>query len=98
VQACDEFLAVTPDVAGKLLASGLPERHVVVAVTVDWLGPFSSIEAGALPKTAPALPEGVDCLWMVTLKQPPVRAIYWLGDRVWRDIVLAQEQLMALTE
>jgi hypothetical protein len=82
VRACDEFWAVTPDVPAKLLASGMTEPDAVVAVTVDWLGPFSSIAAGALPKIAPTLPNGVDCLWMVTLKLPPIRAIYWLGDGV----------------
>ena len=93
VRACDEFLAVTTDVPAKLLASGMTERHAVVLVTVDWLGPFSSIEGGVLPKIAPTLPNGVDCLWMVTLKSPPIRAIYWLGDGVWRETVLLQEHL-----
>lgn len=88
VRACDEFWRAIPDVPAKLLASGMTKRHAVVVVTVDWLGPFSSIESGALPKIAPTLPKGVDCLWMVTLKSPPIRAIYWLGDGVWRDTVL----------
>jgi hypothetical protein len=30
---------------------------------------------------------------MITLSTPPIRAIYWLGDGIWRDIVLTQEQL-----
>jgi hypothetical protein len=98
VRACDEFLAVTPDIAAKLLASGLTERHAVVVVTVDWLGPLISIEDGAMPTAAPTLPGGVDCLWMVTLRTPPIRAIFWLGDGVWRDIVLTQHQLDALDE
>jgi len=98
VRACDEFLAVTPDVPAKLLASGMTQRHAVVLVTVDWLGPFSSIMNGALPKIAPTLPNGVDCLWMVTFKSPPIRAIYWLGDGVWRDTVLLQEHLAVLAE
>jgi hypothetical protein len=76
MRACDGFWAVIPDVPGKLLASGMTERHAVVVVTVDWLGPFSSIVDGALPKIAPTLPDGVDCLWIVTLKSPPIRAIY----------------------
>jgi hypothetical protein len=96
VQACNEFLARTPDVPAKLLASGITEGHVVVVVTVDWLRPFSSIAAGALPTMAPTLPEGVDCLWMVTLKSPPIRAVFWLGDGVWRDLLLADKELDAL--
>src|SRR2546430_16426217 len=93
VRACDEFWAYIQDVPAKLLASDMTERHVV---TVDWLGPFGSIESGATPQIAPTLPHGVDCLWMVTLKSPPIRAIYWRGEGMWRDVVLHQDHLAAL--
>lgn len=86
----DEFLAVTHDVSAKLVASGRPERHAVVVVTVDQLGPSVAIKNGALPATPPRLPNGVDCLWMITLSMPPIRAVYWLGDGGWHDIVLTQ--------
>lgn len=98
VRACEDFLKETPDIAAKLSASDFGERHAVIIVTIDWLGPFSSIEGGALPTTPPTLPEGVDCLWMVILKKPPIRAVYWLGDGIWRDIIVTQEQLLALSD
>jgi len=33
---------------------------------------------------------------MVTLKLPPIRAVFWLGDGVWQDLLLADEELAAL--
>ncbi|WP_326560029.1 hypothetical protein [Micromonospora sp. NBC_01796] len=93
VRECVEFLHATPDVLGKLLASGAPERHAVVIVTVDWLEAFAALRHGSTPTAAPDLPEGVECLWMIALKALPIRAIYWLGDGVWRDVLLDQEHI-----
>lgn len=93
VRESDVFLAATHDVSAKLLASGLPERHAVVVVTVDQLGPFAAIKDGALPAIPPTLPNGVDCLWMITLSMPPVRAVYWLGDGRWHEIILTEAEL-----
>jgi hypothetical protein len=95
VQACVGFLDTLRDVPAKLLASGLSERHAVVVVTIDWLGFWASIADGVWPTTAPALPDGVDCLWMIVLRSAPVRAIYWPGDGLWHDIVLTEDQLDA---
>lgn len=101
VRMCDEFLAdpKQADVPRKLLASGRSERHAVVVVPLggqDWLGPFGSIESGALPSIAPTLPVGVDHLWLVIAKEPgPIRAIYWNGDGPWRDVLVTEEQLEA---
>jgi hypothetical protein len=64
VRACGELLAATADVPAKLLASGLAERHAIVVVSDDWLGPLVSIEDGAMPAVAPTLPAGVDCVWL----------------------------------
>lgn len=93
VQEADKFLAATHDVSAKLLASGLTERHAVLVVTVDQLGPFVAIKDGALPARSPTLPNGVDCLWMITMSMPPIRAVYWLGDGEWHNIVLTQAEL-----
>jgi hypothetical protein len=56
VRAGERFLAATPDVQAKLLASGLDERHAFVVVTVDWLGEYIAIEDGTMPSRTPALP------------------------------------------
>jgi hypothetical protein len=93
VRRCDEFLPTVPDVASKLIASGLPERHAVVVVTVDWVGPFGGIQSGPVPTLGPTLPEGVDRLWLVTLRHPPIRALYWLGDGTWREATVTAEHL-----
>jgi hypothetical protein len=93
VREANEFLAATQDVPVKLLASELPERHAVVVVTIDQLGPFAAIKDGALPATPPTLPDEVDCLWMITLSTPPIRAVYWLGEGRWRDVVLTQAEV-----
>ena len=93
VRECDQFLSTVPDVSAKLAASGLSERHAVVVVTVDWFQLFASVEYGALPAIPPSLPEGVDCLWLITLKSPPIRAAYWLGDRTWRGTTLTADHL-----
>lgn len=95
VHQSGEILA-TKNVAAKLLASDLDidKRHAVIMVTIDQLGPFVAIEDGELPTEPPTLPNGVDCLWMITRRKlTPVRAIYWLDDGAWHDIVLTQAQL-----
>jgi hypothetical protein len=95
VRECDAFLTATPDVASKLALSGMTERHAVVLVTVDWLGPLSAIESGAMPKIAPILPDGVDCLWLVALEGSSNRAIYWM-EGTWREFLLSAANLDAV--
>lgn len=93
VRRCDEFLPAVPDVASKLVRSDLAERHAVVVVTVDWVGPFGGIQYGPVPTRSPILPKGIDRLWLVTLRCPPIRALYWLGDGIWREITLTADHL-----
>jgi hypothetical protein len=93
VRALDRFLPTVPDVPAKLRDADVSERHVVVVVTVDQFDLFASVDCGALPSTAPVLPPDVDHLWLVTLKQPPIRAVYWLGDGSWRGTTLTAEDI-----
>jgi hypothetical protein len=94
VRECDQFLATVPDVPARLVASRLPERHAVVVVTVDRFDLFVALESGALPTTPPTLPDGVDCLWLLTFKSPPMPAVYWLGDGIWRQMTLTDNDLV----
>ncbi|MBF9134238.1 hypothetical protein I0C86_35685 [Plantactinospora sp. S1510] len=96
VQRCEALLDASSDVIHKLSISGLRERHVVIIVTVDWLGEFGALIDGATPARAPRLPEGMVGLWIVTHRNLPIRAVYWLSDGEWRDVVVDQEQAEAL--
>jgi hypothetical protein len=58
VGLCVEFLAGQPDVASKLAASGLSERHAVVVVTADWLDWFVALADGGLPTSPPTSQTG----------------------------------------
>jgi len=93
VREADDFMSTVPDVAAKLSASGASERHAVVVVTVDRFEFFVALESGQVPTTPPKLPAGVDCLWLVTLKTPPLQAVYWMGDGPWAGLSLTAEQL-----
>jgi hypothetical protein len=93
VREVGEFLPTAPDVAAKLAHSGLSERHAVLVVTVDRFALFASLDCGALPVSRPHLPAGVDCLWLVTMKSPPIRVVYWLADGAWRDATLTKADL-----
>ncbi|MFC6017277.1 hypothetical protein ACFP2T_13800 [Plantactinospora solaniradicis] len=64
----------------------------MIVLTIDWFGEFGAIEDGALPALPPDLPQGLDGLWIVTHKNLPVRAVYWRGDEVWRDVVVDQHE------
>jgi hypothetical protein len=65
----------------------------VVIVTVDRFEFFVALENGHVPTTSPVLPDGIDCLWLVTLKAPPLQAVYWTGDGPWAGVSLTAEQL-----
>jgi hypothetical protein len=56
-----------------------------------------AIEDGVVPTLTPTPPACVDCLWLVTLKAPPPRAMYWLGDGVWRALTLTSDDLAGTT-
>lgn len=94
VRELDRFLPTVPDVPAKLLASGLPQRHAVVIVTVDLFDFFCALDTGELPRLAPTLPAGVDCVWLVPLRSLPIVSFYWLGDgEGWRKVMLEQRQV-----
>jgi hypothetical protein len=91
VQRCESFLAADAqrDVVKKLRAAGADKRHVVIVVTEYWLDVEAEIRYGhALPAASPVLPAGIDALWIVALEAGPTRAVYWMNDRGWADIVL----------
>jgi hypothetical protein len=95
VRRCEEFIRTVPDVTQKLKASGFSERHAIVVVTPDWVGPFGGIQHGPMPTLSPTLPAGISDVWLVTLRQPPIRALYWRGD-VWHEAKLSDEHLGAI--
>jgi len=95
VRRCEEFIQTVPDVAQKLRASGWPECHAIVVVTPDWVGPFGGIQHGPMPTLAPKLPAGISGLWLVTLRQPPIRALYW-RDEVWREVEVSDEHIRGI--
>lgn len=93
VRRCDAFIQSVPDVTQKLLASRRPERHIVIVVTPDWVGPFGGIQHGPLPGMAPTLPDGINGVWLVTLRESPIRALYWRDGDVWREAEVTDEQI-----
>lgn len=93
VREANAFLETVPDVAAKLRASGAPERHAVVIVTVDRFQLFVAVESGNVPQVPPQLQDGVDCLWLVPLKTPPLQIVYWIQGGPWRGTTLTAEQL-----
>jgi len=97
VHRCDEFIRAVPDVTQKLRASNRLERHIVIVVTPDWVGPFGGIQHGPLPGLAPTLPDGINGVWLVTLRQPPVRVLYWRVGDIWREAEVADQLSSART-
>jgi hypothetical protein len=90
---CEEFLAdeKQADVLAKLRRAEADERHVVIILTTDELGPFTAIDDGALPTSAPVLPPEVDWLWVVALHSLPARAVFWRPGGPWSEVVVTQE-------
>jgi hypothetical protein len=91
VQFCESFL--TDDVgsskADKLRrAETADERHVVIILTADQLGPHTAVDTGELPTHPPDLPQGVDWLWVIASKSPPVRAVYWSPAGQWSETLV----------
>jgi hypothetical protein len=86
---CEEFLTDEnqADVLAKLNQEPAEERHAVVILTTDQIGPYIAIDTGGLPTRPPELPWEVDWLWVIASKpQPPVRAIYWGPSGQWSDV------------
>jgi hypothetical protein len=90
---CEEFLAneKQADVLEKLRQAEADERHVVIILTADELGPFTAIDGGALPTGAPVLPPEVEWLWVVALHSLPFRAVFWCPGGPWCEIVMTEE-------
>jgi len=62
LKLCEEFLVdeKQADVLTKLGQAEADERHAVIILTADELGPFTAIDDGALPTRVPVLPPEVD--------------------------------------
>jgi hypothetical protein len=90
---CEEFLAdeKQADVLAKLRWAEADERHAVIILTTDELGPFTAIDDGALPTSAPVLPPEVDWLWVLALHSLPARAVFWRPGGPWSELVVTEE-------
>jgi hypothetical protein len=90
---CEEFLAneKQADVLAKLRRAETDERHAVTILTADALGPFTAIDGGALPTSAPVLPPEVDWLWVVASHSLPARAVFWRPGGPWSEVVMTEE-------
>lgn len=90
---CEEFLAdeKQADVLAKLRQAEADERHAVIILTADELGPLTAIDDGALPTSAPALPPEVDWLWVVASHSLPARTVFWRPGGPWSEIVMTEE-------
>jgi hypothetical protein len=60
-------------------------------LTADELGPFTAIDGGALPTSAPVLPPEVDWLWAVASHSLSARAVFWRPGGPWSEVVLTEE-------
>lgn len=91
-QFCGEFLAddKQADVLAKLRKSDLNERHAIIILTTDQLGPHTVVDMGLLPRIPPIMPADIDWLWVIASKAPPVRASYWHRTQGWSNVMLSQ--------
>jgi len=90
---CEEFLADEnqADVLAKLRRAEADEKHGVIIITDDEIGPFTVIDGGALPTSAPVLPTEVDWLWAIGLHSLPARAVFWRPGGPWSEVVMTEE-------
>jgi hypothetical protein len=91
VQFCQSFLAddVGSAKTDKLRrAETADERHVVIILTADQLGPHAAVDTGELPSHPPDLPQGVGWLWVIASKSPPIRVVYWSPAGRWSESVV----------
>jgi hypothetical protein len=90
---CEGFLADAKqaDILSKLRRAEANERHAVIILTVDTLGPFTAIDGGALPISAPVLPPEVDWLWADAFRSLPARAVFWCPGGPWSEVVATEE-------
>jgi hypothetical protein len=92
-QWCAAVLDREADVPAKLAAADCDARHAFIVVTPYgdsavhrslWMAehPVLPPGPGALPTAAPALPAGVDCVWVCG----PERVIAWSPASGWADV------------
>lgn len=96
----EDFLAdeKQADVLAKLRRAEADERHAVIILTADELGPFTAIDGGALPISAPVLPPEVDWLWVIASRSLPARAVFWRPGGPWSEVVMTEEAWSALAQ
>lgn len=87
---CEQLLAdsACEDVLDKLRRSNADERHAVIILTFAQVGPHTAIDTGVLPSRPPRLPDGIDWLWIIASKAPPVRAVYWKPEAGWSQVAV----------
>jgi len=90
---CEGFLAdeKRSDVLAKLRDADADEKHAVVILTPDELGPYTAIDGGARPTGAPGLPPGVGWLWMIASHSLPVPAVFWRPGGRWAELVMGED-------
>jgi hypothetical protein len=89
VDACDEFLttALVADKVEKLGQAEAEQRHLAVVVyPQDWPHVHITLrDLVSCPPRDPALPAGVDALWVVPYAERS-RALYWTPERSWSAV------------
>ncbi len=90
MQFCEGFLANDSgrSKVDKLRRAEADEKHVVIILTTDQLGPHTAVDTGELPTHPPDLPQGLDWLWVIASKSPPIRTIYWSPAGQWSEVVV----------
>jgi hypothetical protein len=88
-QFCEDFLADKPgrSKVDKLRRAKADERHLVIILTMDQVGPHTAVDTGELPVNPPDLPQGIDWLWVIASKSTPIRTIYWNPVTQWSEVV-----------
>jgi len=70
-------------------AEAASERHLVIILTPEQLGPHTAIHTGEMPTQPPDLPQGVDWLWLIAAEwSAATRVIYWSPAGQWSETVV----------
>jgi len=70
-------------------AEAASERHLVIILTPEQLGPHTAIHTGEMPTQPPDLPQGVDWLWVIAAEwSAATRVIYWSPAGQWSETVV----------
>lgn len=86
------------DVARKLIGADQDEKHALVLLVDDVVGPMWAIEEGKTPTRPPDLPDGLDGLWIVARGQFPLRGIYFLPGQEWQDVEVSPDDYRAVCD